>query len=162
MYYCELAEQYEKELEIDVLPNSIKEKIEDRRNKKNKKDKKRKEKNKKDGNDKNNNWYSKPFRIIMYVFALCSIALSITISIFNIFPRSNKMNQNDIVKDITPMRYSCVVGTCPSVFVSENDTYVIIGKKQNSKNLPDEIKNKIGESEIAIEVPAGMINELLK
>ena len=73
-----------------------------------------------------------------------------------------KNNNHIIVTDKTPSRFSCLVGTCPSIFEAQNDTYIIVGKKQQKKHLTEKVKNKIGKDEIAIEVPKGLIDDLNK
>ena len=66
-----------------------------------------------------------------------------------------------IVLEKTPPEFYCVVGTCPSLFETDRGTYIIVGKELNLKEITQEVKNKIGEGEIGIEVPKELITELI-
>ncbi len=63
--------------------------------------------------------------------------------------------------DITPEAYAC--GNCgcgcPAVLETENNTYVIIGKKLSAESLKS-LEGRIAEDEFAIEVEKGMIDGL--
>lgn len=62
--------------------------------------------------------------------------------------------------DITPLEFICQsCSACPAVFETDNDSYVIIGKKL-PPNLQSQLKNRVGEDEFVIEVPKGMIDKL--
>ena len=60
----------------------------------------------------------------------------------------------------TPKKLFCAIGTCPPVFETDNGTLLIIGKKLDKKNIPDEVKRKIGSDEMVIEVPKNLISDL--
>ena len=60
----------------------------------------------------------------------------------------------------TPDKLYCLIGTCPSVFETDEGTFLIIGKKLNIKNIPEEVKRKIGSDEMIIEIPKNLITEL--
>ena len=64
------------------------------------------------------------------------------------------------LKEITPTEYVCATcSACPAVFETENDSYVIIGKKLSGAAL-ESVKNRIADDEFVIEVPRGMIDKL--
>ena len=75
------------------------------------------------------------------------------------------MKTRYIVKDKTPVDYKCAIGTCPAIYSSEqNDkSYLIIGKlmpKDSLKNIGlGDLEKKIGEDEVLIEVPKGLIDD---
>lgn len=64
------------------------------------------------------------------------------------------------MKDVTPAKYRCggAVPACPAFFLTDRGTYIIIGKKVNYS----EVRERIGENEDAVEVPAGLLEELAK
>lgn len=51
---------------------------------------------------------------------------------------------------------SCVLGSCPSIFESDG-TYIIVGKVIPKTNLADNVVSKIGEDEIAVEIPRNLL-----
>jgi len=65
------------------------------------------------------------------------------------------------LNEITPEAYMC--GNCgcgcPAVFETENNTYVIIGKKLSAEALKM-LEGRIADDEFAIEVEKGMIDGL--
>lgn len=66
------------------------------------------------------------------------------------------MSKTDI-KEVTPEAFLCSVGSCPSVFRTERGTFLIIGKivdQSTKKKLPD---GRIGDDELVIEVPEGLV-----
>jgi hypothetical protein len=66
------------------------------------------------------------------------------------------------LKEITPSAFVCKeCKTCPAVFETENDTYVIIGKKL-SASAAEQLAGRVGAGELVIEVPKGMIDGLRK
>ena len=64
------------------------------------------------------------------------------------------------IKEITPSSLFCGVGACTSVFETEKETFLIIGKKLDSGDIPNEVRKKIGNDEMIIEVPKELITEL--
>lgn len=65
------------------------------------------------------------------------------------------------LNDITPAAFacnSCGCG-CPAVFETANDTYVIIGKVLPASAV-EQLKGRIADDELVIEVPRGMIDGL--
>jgi len=69
------------------------------------------------------------------------------------------MRRNKI-QEITPKRLFCGLAACPSVFETEKETFLIIGKKLDSGDIPNEVRKKIGNDEMVIEVPKELITEL--
>ena len=63
------------------------------------------------------------------------------------------------VNDITPTSLFCIVGSCPAIFKTNNDTFIIIGKQLN-KTESKPIQHKIGQNETAIEIPKELITKL--
>lgn len=65
------------------------------------------------------------------------------------------------LNEITPAEFAC--GNCgcgcPAVFETENNSYVIIGKKL-SVSAVEQLKGRIADDEFAIEVQKGMIDGL--
>ncbi len=65
------------------------------------------------------------------------------------------------LKEVTPAEFSvchsgCQQG-CPAVFETENNSYVIIGKKLSS-SVEKQLAGRIADDEYVIEVPKGMID----
>ena len=72
-----------------------------------------------------------------------------------------KIRKNKVTTvEKTPAGFYCVVATCPSIFETDKGTYIIVGKKLSSKEVSQEVKNKIGDGEIAVEIPKGLLDEL--
>ncbi|MEC8009259.1 MAG: hypothetical protein VX185_00640 [Pseudomonadota bacterium] len=66
-----------------------------------------------------------------------------------------------MMKDITPESFAChTADCCPAVYETENNSYVIVGKKLNDKQHAA-IAAKVGEDEYVIEVPKEMIDQLM-
>ena len=64
------------------------------------------------------------------------------------------------LKEITPPEFICsTCAACPAVFETENNSYVIIGKKL-SVEAQAQLKTRIADDEFVIEVPRGMIDGL--
>jgi hypothetical protein len=62
------------------------------------------------------------------------------------------------LKEITPSEFVCHSGQCcPAVFETENNSYVIIGKKLSSAAI-EQLTGRIGADEFVVEVPKGMID----
>jgi len=59
------------------------------------------------------------------------------------------------IKDVTPSAFACITGGCPSIFETDRQTYLIIGRKVD---VPDGLlSGKIGLDETVIEVPADLL-----
>ncbi len=64
------------------------------------------------------------------------------------------------LKELTPAEYICSdCKTCPAVFESDRDTYVIIGKKLSEAEY-GKLAERIASDEFVIEVPKGMIDKI--
>jgi len=62
------------------------------------------------------------------------------------------------LKEITPSEFVCHSATCcPAVFETENNSYVIIGKKLSASAV-EQLAGRVGADEFVIEVPKGMID----
>lgn len=62
--------------------------------------------------------------------------------------------------EITPKGLRCIAAACPSIFKTDKGTYIVVGKKLTKEELTEEIQGKVGEGEIAIEVPQELFSEL--
>lgn len=72
------------------------------------------------------------------------------------------MEKKMTATEITPERFRCGIGACPSVFKTDRGTYVIIGKISEDVLSNESIKMKIGKDEFAVELPIEIINNLFK
>ncbi len=64
-----------------------------------------------------------------------------------------------ITKDLTPKVYlnACYpLPACPAVFETNKDSYAIIGKKLDAKNL--KVDKRVGKDEVLIEIPKNIID----
>lgn len=66
-----------------------------------------------------------------------------------------------IVKEITPKSMICALGVCPAIFETNNDTFILVGRKIDSGEGIDPVNKKVGEGEIAIEIPKKLLTEFL-
>jgi hypothetical protein len=58
-------------------------------------------------------------------------------------------------KDVTPLSFSCIEGHYPSVYETDQGTYLIIGRNVDfPENL---LSGKIGLDETIIEIPANLV-----
>lgn len=72
--------------------------------------------------------------------------------------KKNKTNFTAV--EIKPGNSACAAASCPSVFETDRGTLILVGAEVNVKDAPEEIRNKIGAGETAIEIPKGLITEL--
>ncbi|MEK7538729.1 MAG: hypothetical protein AAB552_02715 [Patescibacteria group bacterium] len=57
--------------------------------------------------------------------------------------------------DITPAKFSCVLGMCPGVYASDN-SYVVVGKQIDaSRHLP----GRVAPHEQAVEIPKELLEQ---
>ncbi len=64
------------------------------------------------------------------------------------------------LKERTPSEFICHSSSCcPAVFETENNSYVIIGKKLPASAI-EQLAGRIGDDEFVIEVPKGMIDSV--
>lgn len=65
------------------------------------------------------------------------------------------------MKEITPSRYRCALGSCPAAFKLDDGRILLIGKKAEA-SLANQIKDRIGNDEYAIVVEAGMLENVFE
>jgi hypothetical protein len=65
------------------------------------------------------------------------------------------------VTEITPLSARCGVGPCPAVFSTDRGTCLIVGKVPKMDDIPRQAQEKIGEGEVLIEVPIGVLKGLV-
>jgi hypothetical protein len=58
--------------------------------------------------------------------------------------------------DVTPMKFQCMVGACPSIFESAQGV-LIIGKRLAKAAVPASVWRKIGKDEALILVPKDLL-----
>ena len=64
-------------------------------------------------------------------------------------------------KDVTPENFMCHTSNCcPAVLESDKDSYVIIGKKLSAED-EKQLEGRIANDEWVVEVPKGMIDEII-
>jgi hypothetical protein len=63
------------------------------------------------------------------------------------------------MKNITPARYKCALGTCPAVYELGSEI-VVIGKKVTTPTVLSRIEDKIGADEYAIVIDRAMLAEV--
>ncbi len=64
------------------------------------------------------------------------------------------------LKEVTPSAFICSsCSSCPAVFETENNSYVIVGKVLSAAAL-EQLKGRVADDEFVIEVPKGMIDGL--
>ncbi|MCD4666891.1 hypothetical protein K8R47_03715 [archaeon] len=64
------------------------------------------------------------------------------------------------VKKVSSMDGGCIVGGCPEIYDTEQDVYLIIGKKVNPKEAG--LVKKLGDNEVLIEIPKGLLDKMGK
>ena len=61
-------------------------------------------------------------------------------------------------RDVTPVSLKCPpFPGCPTIHVSDRDTYLIVGKVLNPDQAP-QLRDRVGPGEIIIEVPRELID----
>lgn len=64
------------------------------------------------------------------------------------------------MKEITPKEFMCHTSNCcPAVYETENETYVIVGKKLSAEAMAA-VQDRVADDEYVIEVEKGMIDKL--
>ena len=67
------------------------------------------------------------------------------------------------IKEVTPRAYQCIgVMACPSVFSTNEETFIIIGKTLSKIQAKKLLGNRVGKDETVIVVPKGLITEITK
>jgi hypothetical protein len=69
--------------------------------------------------------------------------------------RKNKMK----LQELTPINMRCIFGNCPAIFATEHKTYVLIGRRLTAETS-SELSGRIGDDEVAIEVPSELLEHL--
>lgn len=59
--------------------------------------------------------------------------------------------------EITPRELRCGIGACPSIFTTDEDTYIIVGREITGE-LPPALKTRLGPGEFAIEIPKRLVD----
>lgn len=73
------------------------------------------------------------------------------------------MKKNELkIINITPQSLHCIAAACPTIFKTNKETYIIIGKKLSEDELSQDVKNKVSFDEIAVEIPQSLLAELNK
>jgi hypothetical protein len=63
------------------------------------------------------------------------------------------------MKEITPERFRCAIGTCPAVF-DDGENINIIGKRVTEADYP-ELAGRIGPDEAAVVIDAALLEEAM-
>ena len=65
--------------------------------------------------------------------------------------------------DITPSKFQCgnATPTCPAVFKSNQNTYIIIGKAVSLIEHPG-LRNRVGDDETLIEISAELVESAIR
>ena len=71
-------------------------------------------------------------------------------------------NRLSVLEELTPPSLKCGIGSCPAIFETDQDSYIIIGHKINSEIEEKLLPGRIGGDEIAIEVPKELIRSMQK
>ena len=75
----------------------------------------------------------------------------------------NKTRKNNLtIIEKTHAKFYCLVATCPAIFETNRGTYIIVGKKLKLNEVSQKVRNKIGDGEISVEIPKGLLDELSK
>jgi len=71
------------------------------------------------------------------------------------------MSKKDFTRlvDVTPAEHQCGIGACPAVFRSDVGTYVLVGRLVPQHLVTDHLANSIGSDEVAIEIPAAILDK---
>jgi hypothetical protein len=64
-----------------------------------------------------------------------------------------------IIEEITPSTYACLLGACPSIFVTDAGSYVVVGRQLDRAEQPT---GKVGAGEAAIEISRDLIDQAVK
>ncbi len=63
--------------------------------------------------------------------------------------------------EVTPKEYQCVIGACASVFKTNRNTYILIGKQIDKIEYNSLLNQKVGFGETAIELPQAIIDDII-
>lgn len=56
------------------------------------------------------------------------------------------------LKEITPVHLRCCAGGCPSIYESNRNTFVIVGRKLSADEINKDLSGKVSSEEEAIEI----------
>ena len=62
--------------------------------------------------------------------------------------------------EITPKNARCCLGPCPSLFKTNRGTLFVVGSAPANLDLPLKVRKKIGQGEVVVEIPIGIIPSL--
>jgi hypothetical protein len=75
--------------------------------------------------------------------------------------KNSKSKQELKIKEITPSAFQCIgVLACPSIFSTDEETFIIIGKTLSKKEAKKLLGNRVGKDETVVVVPKGLITEI--
>lgn len=63
-------------------------------------------------------------------------------------------------KNITPIELYCAVGGCPTLYQTDRDTLIIVGRQLTSKEKKTLLGDHIGKNETAVEIPVSLVSNL--
>ncbi|MBC8435084.1 hypothetical protein H8D91_01135 [archaeon] len=55
---------------------------------------------------------------------------------------------------------SCVVGSCPTIAEDGKEHYLVVG--ESLEEIPDSLKDKVGEGESVVRIPKSILEDLVK
>ncbi len=61
------------------------------------------------------------------------------------------------ITEVTPSSMHCGIGSCPAIFKTDHDTFIIIGSRLNPRQTKQLFPGKLGSGEVAIEVPKELL-----
>ena len=62
----------------------------------------------------------------------------------------------EVMEELTPEPLQCGVGACPAIFKTNRETYALIGKKLDPKEM--KVDKRVGKDEVLIEIPKELID----
>ena len=62
-----------------------------------------------------------------------------------------------IIRELTPKEMYCSTGLCPAIFETDENSYVLIGKKIDADKLG--IGKRVADDEVVVEVPRRLIDK---
>lgn len=72
-----------------------------------------------------------------------------------------ELKEKKICAEVTPDMHRCIEGgACPSVFVTNDETLLIVGKVLDRALLAQLPEGRVAEDELVIEVPKTLISRL--
>jgi len=69
------------------------------------------------------------------------------------------MENKSKIRELTSKEELCSSRCCPAIFDKEGKTYLLVGKKVNPKEF--KLGDRVGDDEVLIEVPKGIIDNKL-